>query len=139
MNKSSFSISLDTHNVLDYVAGFALIGGPYLFGFSDIYTARNTFMGLGALLIAYSLITRYRYSVLKIVPVGVHMAMDVILGIAVMGAPFLFSYDVLLTRFQYAIHFVYGLAAVGLVVLTRPKSKELIVSLEEGEDYEQAA
>ena len=80
-------IPLNVHNVLDYVIGAALILAPSIFGFSEIDAARNVFLVLGVGLIIYSLLTRYRYSLAKIIPLKVHMAMDTMAGVIVMISP----------------------------------------------------
>jgi hypothetical protein len=115
-------IPLRVHNILDYVIGVALLAAPGIFGFSDIDAARNVFTFLGAALIGYSLFTRYRYSIAKVIPVGVHMTMDVISGLIVMIAPWLFGYSDLLTGGQTAVHFIFGLGAIALVTFTRTKT-----------------
>jgi threonine dehydrogenase-like Zn-dependent dehydrogenase len=115
-------ISLRVHNVLDYVIAAVLVATPFLFGFADIDAARNFFFAGGLALATYSLFTDYYYSVAKIIPLGVHMAMDVIIGIAAMLAPAMFGYSDLLTGAQQGVHFVLGLGAIGLVALTYPKS-----------------
>ena len=111
-------ISLRVHNILDYVIGAVLALCPYVFGFSGIPAARNVFLVLGLGLIAYSLCTNYYYSIAKFIPLGVHMAMDVIAGIVLILAPGIFGYRALISDSQYVLHFIMGLAAVGLVALT---------------------
>jgi hypothetical protein len=122
IQKTPLALTIDVHNVLDYVFGVAFILGPYVLGFSDVDNARNTFEALGFSLVIYSLLTQYRYSVYKLLPLGVHMALDIAVGVVAMLAPWMLSYSILINRFQYAMHFVYGLAMIGLVVMTRPRS-----------------
>lgn len=118
-------ISLRVHNILDYIVGAVLLLCPSLFGFSDIDTARNVFLTLGFGLIGYSLLTRYRYSVLKVIPIGLHMAMDVAAGVFAILAPYLLNYRGLLTGGQLAVHFVMGMGAIGLVILTRSRTEDV--------------
>ena len=111
-------LSLRTHNILDYVIGAILVLSPYVFGFSDVEAARNTFLVLGFGLIGYSLLTNYHYSVAKIIPLGIHMGMDVLSGLVLMVAPWVFGYRDMITDGQTVFHFVMGLGAWGLVALT---------------------
>lgn len=111
--------SLKTHNILDYGLAAVLVLCPWFFGFSDIDAARAVFVTLGLSLATYSLITQYRYSLAKIVPIGVHLFMDVCLGVILMLSPSLFGYRALLTGGQNTLHFVLGLGAIALVALTR--------------------
>lgn len=116
-------LSLRTHNVADYLIGVFLIVSPFLFNFAQISAAANLFMIGGISLIVYSLITNYYYSVAKIVPLGVHMTLDALLGVLFLLGPALFGYRELLTGGQYALHVVMGLGAVGLVALTRTRTE----------------
>lgn len=115
-------IPLRIHNIIDYVIAAVLVLTPYVLGFSSVDAARNVFGILGVSLAVYSLITDYRYSIAKIVPLGVHMAMDVITGVVLMLAPSIFGYSSQITGTQFGAHFVLGLGAVALVALTYPKS-----------------
>jgi hypothetical protein len=125
IQKKPLALTIDGHNVLDYVLGVGFISAPYVLGFSDVDNARNTFETLGFSLVIYSLLTQYRYSVYRLVPLGVHMALDIAVGVIAMLAPWMLSYSILINRFQYAMHFVFGLAMIGLVVMTRPRSGRL--------------
>lgn len=116
-------VPLKIHNILDYVAGVLLLFVPALFGFSEIDAARNLFIFAGVFLIAYSLITKYYYSLLKIIPLGVHMALDVASGVVVMLAPWVLGYRDLLTGGQEIVHYVLGVGVIGLVAMTRSKTE----------------
>jgi hypothetical protein len=127
-------ISLRTHNILDYVIGAVLILCPYVFGFSEVDAARNTFLVLGFGLIAYSLLTNYFYSAVKLIPVNVHMVLDVLAGVALILSPSIFGYRGLLTGFDYALHFILGFGAIGLVALTdRTKTRTRVTTTDRGD------
>jgi hypothetical protein len=121
-------VSLRTHNILDYVGAAVLVLAPFLFGFSDVDAARNVFLFLGFGLALYSLITRYEFSIAKIIPLGVHMTLDVISGVVLMLAPSIFNYREFLTSGQYALHFVLGVGVIGLVAVTRRKTERGTIS-----------
>jgi hypothetical protein len=116
-------VSVRTHNILDYVGAAVLVLSPFLFGFSDVETARNVFLFCGFGLALYSLITRYPISIAKIIPLGVHMVLDVLAGLFLMIAPSLFNYREFLTDLQYGLHFVLGIGVIGLVAVTRRKTE----------------
>lgn len=117
-------VSLKTHNILDYVAGAVLILVPYIFGFGDLEVARSSMMLAGTALILYSLFTNYYYSLMRVVPLGVHMTFDAITGVFVMTAPWLLDYRVFLTPTQEYLHYVLGIGVLGLVALTRERTEE---------------
>jgi hypothetical protein len=118
-------ISLRTHNILDYVVGVFLVVCPFLFGFSNIAPAVNLFMIGGITLIVYSLLTNYYYSLARVIPLGVHMMLDAMLGIFLILAPALFGYRELLTDGQYALHIVIGIGTVGMVALTHTRTETM--------------
>lgn len=116
-------ISLRVHNIFDYIIGVALIISPGIFGFFEIEPARNVFVTLGGGLIGYSLFTKYRYSIVKLIPLGLHMTLDVLSGLVLMTAPWLFDYRAFLTGGHLTVHFIFGLGAIGLVALTRSRTE----------------
>src|SRR4051794_26552541 len=103
-------ISLNRHNLLDYAMGIFLLLCPFLFAFADIDVARYTFFISGFLVILYSLLTDYEYSVLKVSPLGVHMTLDVLIGAFIFLAPWILGYRGLLTTGQEYLHYIVGLA-----------------------------
>ena len=73
-------------------------------------------------LIAYSLLTKYQYALWRIIPLSVHMSLDVLNGLFVMLAPWIFGYRELLTSTQEIVHYVLAVGVFSLVALTRPAS-----------------
>ena len=133
-----YQLSLKTHNVLDYIMGVVLIVSPGIFGFSDVPAARSTFLNLGFALIAYSLFTRYRWSIFKLVPLGTHMVLDVILGASLILAPWVLGYRPLISGGQLIVHLALGLGAMLMVGMTRSKSEVSMVQ-EDREELKRAA
>ena len=130
-------ISLKTHNVLDYLIGVVLAFCPYFFNFATIDIARNVFQTAGVGLIVYSLLTNYRYSIIKAIPVRVHMVLDVINGAVVLLAPWLFGYRASITNFQMGVHVALGLIVFALVAFT---NRRVITATGEKErEYPRAA
>jgi len=111
-------ISLRIHNILDYVAGAVLMISPWVFGFSDVIIVRNTFLTLGIGVVLYSLLTKYYYSVAKLIPLRAHMFLDIASGILLMLSPTMFNYQRLITNGQHALHYILGFGVIGLVFLT---------------------
>ncbi len=116
-------ISLKTHNILDYVGGALLLFTPAIFGFAEIDAARNTFIVAGLGLIAYSLLTQYDYAIWRVIPLGLHMSLDVLNGVVVMLAPWVFGYRDLLTTGQEVVHYALALGVYALVAFTQPKAE----------------
>ncbi len=116
-------IPLKVHNVIDYVVGVVLLVCPYLFGFSGVAAAKDLFLFAGATLIVYSLLTNYYYAVARVIPLGVHMVLDCLVGVLAILGPSIFGYRDMITGGQYAIHWIMGVAALGLVALTSTRTE----------------
>jgi SPW repeat-containing protein len=86
-------ISLTVHALLEPVIAALLIAAPFLFGFSDegAPTAVAIIAGLGVLVVGLS--TRWRFSLVKAIPISVHLTIDLVLGGLLIAAPFLFGFS----------------------------------------------
>lgn len=115
--------SLRAHNILDYLLGAIFILAPWIFGMTEITTARYLFVLSGSAILLYSLLTNYYYSLIRKVPLGVHMTLDSIIGVIMILSPALFGYRDLLNDAQYAIHMLLGIVTLSLVALTRPRTE----------------
>ena len=62
------------------------------------------------------------------IPLGTHMSLDVLNGVFVMLAPWIFGYRDLLTAGQEVLHYVVALAIFGLVAFTRTKAETDVIS-----------
>lgn len=116
-------MSLKTHNIMDYVGGAFLILAPFLFGFSEVDAARNVMMLTGFTLILYSLFTNYEYAVVRAIPLGAHMTFDVLVGVALLVAPWVFNYRALLSPGQEYLHYIIGVGLFAVVGLTEEKTE----------------
>jgi uncharacterized membrane protein HdeD (DUF308 family) len=116
-------ISLRMHNILDYVFGVFLLFVPAILGFEAVTAARNLFVLSGLGLIGYSLLTRYQYSFWGLIPLGLHMTLETVLGIILILAPWVLGYRELLTGGQEIAHYIIGIGAIGLVAITRSKTE----------------
>jgi hypothetical protein len=83
-------IPQNLHSVLDYqgaliVAGVGLLSGSVV--------ARTAGLVLGSADLGVSLLTDYRLSLRKVIPIEVHEAIDYVWSIGVIAAPFLLGYS----------------------------------------------
>ena len=85
-------ISTRTHGVIDYVVGILLIVAPYVLGFDDGSAAQWVPMILGASAIVYSLLTAYELSVARLIPMPVHLGLDMSSGVLLAASPWLFGF-----------------------------------------------
>ena len=64
------------HALLDYVVSAFVIALPFLFGLDG--TPRMLFVALGLFGIAYSLLTAYELGVVKLIPMRLHLLLDIV-------------------------------------------------------------
>jgi hypothetical protein len=117
-------IGLHQHNIRDYVRGAVILSAPSLLGFRNIRPASQTFTAVGAGTIGYSLLSRTPYSPVKLIPLGIHMGLDLDAGIALIAAPYVLGYRNRLKRWQLGAHWLLGLGGFVLVALTRPRTEK---------------
>ena len=116
-------LSLKAHNVIDYALALLLLFVPAFFGFDEILVARNLFLLLGLLLLAYSLLTNYEYAAWRILPLGAHMTLDLSIGLVLLMAPWVLGYRDLITVGQELLHYLLGFGLIGFVAVTRSKTE----------------
>ncbi len=110
-------VPLFLHGILDYAAGVLFLAAPWLFGFDDVAaaTAVCIAVGVGVLLLAAS--TQWPPSFVNVVPVTVHLVLDLGLGAFLVLAPFILGFS---DESAPTIFFiVLGLGQMGAAILTR--------------------
>jgi hypothetical protein len=112
-------LTLKTHSILDYLLAFIIAISPYVFGFANITAGRNLFLITEAILILYSLITDYSYSLVSILPFSLHRAFDWTAGAFIAIGYSLFGYGGRLTAGQTALHLILGFMVILSGTLTR--------------------
>jgi hypothetical protein len=84
-------IPQDVHSVMDYVDGMTAASGA-LMADEDDEVALIASIALGASAVGVSLMTDYRLSVAKVIPIRVHEAIDYAWGMSCIAAPFALGY-----------------------------------------------
>ncbi|RZK61793.1 MAG: hypothetical protein EOO95_15935 [Pedobacter sp.] len=106
------------HAWLDYMSCAVLIFAPWVFKFSDSNAAVAVSIGAGAVILFSSLMTKYEGGVFRIMPMAMHLTLDVLLGIFLLASPWLFSFQDKITW----PHFIFGILAILSGILTVRKS-----------------
>ena len=78
--------------MLDYPVGIVLIAAPWIFGFSDDGAAATVPIVIGALVIVQSLVTDYELSVVDLLPLPLHLTVDVVAGVVLAASPWVFGF-----------------------------------------------
>jgi hypothetical protein len=81
-------ISTRTHGVLDYLTAAALLAVPRALGWDRVVTRMMSAAALST--IGYSALTSYEFSLLKLVPMPAHLALDSLSAALFCGGPLLF-------------------------------------------------
>lgn len=110
-------ISVNTHAAIEPFVGLFLILSPWIFGFSENNDAKWVAIVIGALVIAGGMMTRWRYSLVKLIPLNVHFMWDLLIGAALIVSPFAFGFSDDSTPTIVLIAF--GIAEIAVALMTR--------------------
>ncbi len=80
------------HGVLDYLTAGVLIAAPSILSFRKNGMQRWLPIALGVGTIGYSLFTDYELSLFKVIPMPMHLALDVANGALLAASPWLFGF-----------------------------------------------
>ena len=108
-------IDTRTHGIIDYLTGILLIVAPYLFGFATGGIEQWLPQLIGAAIIVMSLLTRYELSAAKVIPLNVHLGVDIGSGILLAVSPWLFGF----ANIIWWPHLLVGLMEIAVATMTR--------------------
>ena len=104
-----------THGVLDYVVGALLIVAPYLLGFADGTAAQWVPQILGLVAIGGAMMTDYELGVMRVIPMPVHLGIDIASGVLLAVSPLLFGF----ADRVFWPHLIVGIMEIGAGLTTR--------------------
>ena len=111
-------LSTRIHGVVDYAMGILLLASPYLFGFATGGVKQWLPMILGVAMIGMSLLTRYEWGAIRMIPMPVHLAVDGLSGALLAVSPWLFGFSGVV----FLPHLVLGLIELGTSLMTETHS-----------------
>lgn len=111
-------LSTRTHTIIGLIVGLALIVAPWLFGFDGQGSAAMVPIYVGIFILVSELTTTSPLSPLKLVPMPIHIMMDVLTGLFLLASPWLFGFDDLAIN-AWLPHVVVGIVIAGYALLTR--------------------
>lgn len=114
-------IPTKVHGVLDYLVGIALILAPWLFGFAAMggpAVVIPIILGVG--LIVYSLLTRYEWGPVKLIPMPVHLVFDVVASVFLAASPWLFGFASAPPN-AWVPHVAVGITVIIVVIFSEPQ------------------
>ena len=120
-------LSTQTHTVIGLIVGLVLIIAPWLFGFAEQGGAAVAVpIYVGIFILLSELTTTSPVSLLKLVPMRVHIVMDVLTGLFLLASPWLFNFYNLEAN-AWVPHVVVGIAVVGYALMTRTNNEKISV------------
>ena len=85
-------LPLRMHAMMEPVAAILVIAAPWIFGFSDVDSATTLSVIIGVAILLTGLSTRWRWSLVKLIPLRTHFMMDVGIAILLIAAPWIFGF-----------------------------------------------
>ena len=110
-------ITSRTHTYVGLAVGLARVLAPWVFDFDDHLGPRGTAVGVGLFLLVNEIVTTSPASPLKVVPMRLHVALEVPTGVFLAASPFLFGFTDLDAR-AWVPHVVVGALVVAYALLT---------------------
>jgi hypothetical protein len=109
-------IPVRVHAMVEPLIAILLIAGPWIFGFSDADDATIVSIAAGVVVLVVGQTTRWRLSLLKIIPLRTHAYMDMMLGVVLIVLPFLLGYSD--QTGALILHLVLGVGEIGAALMT---------------------
>ena len=107
------------HAYIDYPVALGLLLMPLLLGFGSAAALLSVLTGIAALLL--TAVTDHETGVVKLLPYNVHLAVDAIVGLAFLIAPFALGF----TGLTMAYFVVVGATVIAVVSMHRPETATL--------------
>src|SRR5919199_6521940 len=112
-------LSTRVHGILDYAMGIFLLASPYLFGFATGGVKQWLPMILGLALLGMSLLTRYEFGAVRVIPMPAHLAVDGLSGALLAVSPWLFGFSGVV----FLPHLILGIVELGTSLMTETHSE----------------
>ncbi len=85
-------LSMTVHSLAEPFLALVLIGAPFALGFDSVGAPTALSIVAGVLVLVVAMSTCWRLSLVKVLPVVAHAAIDLVLGVLLLASPFLFAY-----------------------------------------------
>jgi uncharacterized membrane protein len=112
-------ISSRIHGLMDYALGVVLIISPWLFGFGQAGWESWIPIALGIILILYSAMTDYEYSLTRQISMKTHLVLDGVSGVFLAVSPWLFNFS----EVVFLPHLILGILEIGAALATHTVSE----------------
>lgn len=121
-------LSTRTHTIIGLIVGVALIVAPWLFAFADQGGAAVMVpIYVGIFILLSELTTTSPISAFKLVPMRIHVMMDVLTGLFLLASPWLFGFNDLEAN-AWVPHVIVGVLIVGYALVTRTSDEKTSIA-----------
>jgi hypothetical protein len=110
-------VPLRTHAMIEPVAAILVIAAPWIFGFSDVDSATTLSVIIGVAILLTGMSTRWRWSLVKLIPLRTHFMMDVGIAILLIAAPWIFGFGDEGSAVRFFV--IAGVLELGTALMTR--------------------
>jgi len=86
-------IPLKMHAMLEPIMALLIIASPWIFGFSDVAEAKTIAIIVGVVMLVGGAMTRWRWSLAKVISLRMHFMTDLALGALLILSPFIFGFS----------------------------------------------
>ena len=113
-------INTKTHGLIDIGMVIVLIAAPFLLGFANGGAAQWVPIGAAIAIAGVTMVTRFEWGAVGLVPMPMHLMADVGVGIILAASPWIFG-------FAGAVkwpHVILGLLEIGAAAMTRTQPQK---------------
>jgi SPW repeat len=86
-------IPLNAHAALEPLIAIIIIAAPWIFGFSDVDSAKIVCIAVGAVMLVAGSMTDWRVSLVRLIPLRAHLMTDLLLSAVLVLSPFVFGFS----------------------------------------------
>lgn len=86
-------IPLNLHAALEPLIAVVIIAAPWIFQFSETTTATVICVVAGVMMLAVGSMTDWRLSLVRLIPLRMHLAGDLVLGAVLVLSPLIFGFS----------------------------------------------
>jgi SPW repeat len=86
-------IPLNLHAALEPLIAIIIIAAPWIFGFSGADDAKAVCIVVGVVMLLSGAMTDWRLSLVRAIPLRLHMTLDMLLGAVLILSPFVFGFS----------------------------------------------
>jgi hypothetical protein len=86
-------IPLNVHAALEPVIAIVIIAAPWIFGFSDVDSAKTVCIAVGVVMLIAGSMTDWRLSLARVIPLRMHFMTDLLLAAVLILSPFVFGFS----------------------------------------------